>query len=466
MPIAALCLLGAIPLVDLQILTGNPWAAFLSLPLLAGYFAFSWGRLMLVARILLILCAGLVVFMALRPDGVPVLVEAIGRGGIFPALVAMLGLLRAAANASPTTAAAGALLVRQPPGRRYLALTLGGHIFGILLNIGGLALLVDMTRRANTREAGFGDDRIVAMRERRMTLAVMRGFACIALWSPLGMAMNLLLASVPGLAWADIAPWGATTAVLYMALGYLFDRWENPRPTRPPTDVVDPVGIPALLRLIGHIVALSVAAFAAEELLGLTFQAALVNLVPLHAACWLVALALSPAGSGERGREGIGAFVLRRLRDDGVARWPTYANEVAVFAASGFLGVVLSTLAPREALQTAIAALALPPGLFAALLTLLVVVLGFCGLNPMISASILAATVTSLDVPGLGHEHVVLAVALGWALVIGVAPLMSSLVMTAALIGRRSREVGLIWNGRFSLAALGLGMLWVALVRP
>ena len=53
----------------------------------------------------------------------------------------------------------GRYLVNQPPGRRYLALTFGGHIFGILLNMGGLALLASMLeagetlgRRAATRD--------------------------------------------------------------------------------------------------------------------------------------------------------------------------------------------------------------------------------------------------------------------------------------------------------------------------
>ena len=350
-------------------------------------------------------------------------------------------------GASDTATAAGALLTRQPPSRRYLALTVGGHIFGILLNIGGLALLIDMTRRANTLEAGNGEQRIVELRERRMTLAVMRGFACIALWSPLGLALNLLLASVSDLAWIDVAPYGFASALGFMALGFAFDRFEFPRPTRPRAIVDDPKGLPALFKLIGHIGALSGLAMLAEMVTNRPFQAILVNLVPVYATLWLTGIAVS----GKKG--GVFGFTLQHLRDNGVARWPNYANEISIFAASGFLGVVLAALAPRQALQAAFAAASLPPGVIAAGLACAVVALGFIGLNPMISASILAATLDSISVPGLSHAHAVLALALGWTCVIGTAPLMSSLVMASSLIGRSSSEVGLAWNGRFTIAA-------------
>ncbi len=447
-PAAAWCLLALAPAVDAQALFGWNWAALLATPLLIGYFVLCWDRITLNAKILLLLCLALCVVVLTRVDGFALLAKAIARMSFFPVFVAMLGLLRAAAGASDTASAAGALLARQPPSRRYLALTVGGHIFGILLNIGGLALLIDMTQRANTLEAGNGDPRIVALRERRMTLAVMRGFACIALWSPLGLALNLLLASMPDLPWIEIAPYGFAAALGFMALGFVFDRFEFPRPTRPRAVVDDPKGLPALFKLIGHIGALSGLAMLAEMLTGRPFQAILVNLVPVYAALWLLGIAVGQ----KKGH--VFAFTVNHLRRDGVARWPNFANEISIFAASGFLGVVLAALAPRQALQAAFAAAALPPGVIAAGLTCSVVALGFLGLNPMISTSILAATLYSISVPGLSHAHAVLALALGWTCVIGAAPLMSSLVMTASLIGRSSSEVGLAWNGRFTIAAV------------
>lgn len=456
--LAALCLGVLLPLVDIHVLTGWSWGPLLSAPLLAGYFVFSRDRIQLPGRILLLLCISLGAYVMMRDGGYATLVQALGRMTFFPAFVAMLGLLRAAADASDTAAAAGAYLVRQPPARRYAALSFGAHVFGILLNIGGLALLLDMTKRANTLEAGFGEQRVVDLRERRMTLAVMRGFSCIALWSPLGLALNLLLACVPDLAWIDVAPYGLLAAIAFMTLGFIFDRIEYPRSTRPLAGEPDVAGLKALGKMVGHIVALSGLALAAELAFDKPFQAILINLVPLYAAVWLLA-------NGWTRKANVLSFAGKALKTGGFDRWPGYANEIAVFAASGFLGVVLAALAPREALQLAITAAALPAGAVAAGLAGAVVVLGFIGVNPMISASILAAVMAQVTVPGLSHAQMVLALAGGWTCVIGVAPLMSSLVMTSGIIGRRSREVGLIWNGRFSLAAVSLWLLALLVMR-
>jgi hypothetical protein len=456
---AAACLLVMAPLVDADVLGGWRPGAVLSMPLLAAYFFLSRHRLATNARIMLALCVGFGALMLFRPEGAAVLLRAAERMTFFPVFVAMLGLLRAAADSSDTAARAGAMLVRQPPGRRYAALTAGGHIFGILLNIGGLSLLLDMTKRANTLEAGFGDPHIVELREKRMTLAVMRGFACIALWSPLGLALNLLLASVPGLAWVDVAPYGLGVALIFMILGFVLDRLESPMPRRAIVKEPDPAGRQALLKLVGHILALSGLTLTADLATGLSFQAILINLVPIYALVWLLV-------TGFARKDGkIWSFAGRALIDGGLARWSGFANEIAVFAASGFLGVVLVALAPRALIQHAIIAAALPPGVLAAGLAGSVIALGFLGINPMISTSILAGTMASLAVPGLSNANIVLALAGGWAIVIGLAPLMSSLVMTAALIGRRSSEVGLRWNLRFSLAAAAFWLTALIFIR-
>ena len=455
---AALSLAVLLPLVDADVLLGWRWAGALATPLLIVYFVCCWPRIMVTAKALLLLCCALGLLVLLRPSGGDTLLAALSRMTFFPAFVAALALLRAAADASATVERAGRLLVNQPPSRRYAALTAGGHIFGILLNIGGLALLLDMTKRANTLDAAFGEVRVVELREKRMTLAVLRGFSSIAFWSPLGLALNLLLACMPDVAWADVAPYGFAAAVLFMALGLVFDLLENPRATRPRAARADPGGAWAVAALVAHIAALSGLALAAEFLTHFSFQAILINLVPLYAVAWLI-------GSALRQRRAPLCHAARTLRDKGVARWSNYANEIAIFAASGLLGVILADLAPRAALESAIVSLDAPAGVFAAGLSLAVVGAGLLGINPMISASILAATLSSITVPGLSEANILLALAGGWACIIGFGPLMSSLVMASAVIGRPPALVGLKWNGRFVPAAILLWCLALLLVR-
>ncbi len=180
--------------------------------------------------------------------------------------------------------------------------------------------------------------------------------------------------------------------------------------------------------------------------------------MPLYAVGWLV-------GSAMKRRVAPLPHAGRALLERGVARWPNYANEIAIFAASGLLGVILSDLAPRDTLEAAIAAAAAPAGVFAAGLSLTVFLAGLLGVNPMISASILAATLSTIAVPGLSQANIILALAGGWACIIGLAPLMSSLVMAASVIGRPPSLVGLRWNGRFVVAALILWTLALLVIR-
>src|SRR6516225_1742620 len=138
----ALALVTALTLAEL--LGGWRQAAVIGMAPLIAYLGLAWGRLMINARILIVFCAGLAVLAAMRPDASTILTAASVRSIYLPAFIAMLGLLRAAASGSEVVAAAGRHLVNQPPRRRYLALSLGGQVFGILFNVGGLALLIDM----------------------------------------------------------------------------------------------------------------------------------------------------------------------------------------------------------------------------------------------------------------------------------------------------------------------------------
>lgn len=458
LPAAALVLLFMLPFVDLGMLVDSPRLGAVGAPLLVAYFVFTWRALARVAKALLLICLVLSMVVMLRPGGVDLLVQAAARFTFLPAFIAMLSLLRTAADQSATTAEAGAMLVRQPPGRRYLALTAGGHIFGILLNLGGLALLLDMTRKANTLEAGFGEQRIVDIRERRMTLAVMRGFSCIALWSPLGLALNLLLTNVPGLSWFAVAPYGLLAALAFMALGYVFDRLEYPAAQRPPMKGDEQAGLHAILVMVGHIALLSGLTLAAELVTHLSFQAVLINVVPVYALGWLLA-----EYRGQPREGGALRFVLASFRA-GVARWPGQANEIAIFGASGLLGVVLTALIPQAAVESAILALAPGPGVLAAGIAGTVILLGVAGINPLISASILAATLSTMNLP-ISNASLVLALGGAWTIVIGMGPMLSMLVMIGGIIHRTPREIAFEWNLRFSIAAAVLWLVALLVIR-
>lgn len=438
---------------------------FVPSPVLAGlgggalvlFLALAWRQFGVGTWVPLLLSATVLVLALLR--GVPseMLWRALDRTLFLSALIAMLGTLRAAAAIAPEVRAAGVFVTRQPASRRYLALTLGGHLFGVLINFGGLALLLDLTRRsmAEDRDAQLPPQMREA-RLRRMTLAVIRGFSMISLWSPFGFATNAILITLPGVRYSDFGPVGFGMSFVFVAIGWAFDRRDGrrfrlmgaPRPSPPPGSWRGAVW------LVGHVLALGAGVFLGHLLTPLGFQQALILAVPCYALVW--------AGwSGRRATGGAGAGIGAAAR----ASWERLSAlgaEVGVFASAGFLPVVILALIPAEELRGAISVLGLGPVPLALGVCLSVFGLALIGINPIITASVLGAIAARLAVPGLSNAAIALAITGGWTAVIGLSPFITTLVIGAAIVGRSSRILGPIWNGAYCLTILALWMAGLA----
>jgi len=241
-----------------------------------------------------------------------------------------------------------------------------------------------------------------------------------------------------------------TCTAAFIGLGWFFDRLQRPKGIIAPAVTKVPGGAAAVAAVIGHVTAVTALTWLTEFALNLSFQTALLASVPAYAFAW--SFAIRQAQTDPKPLANAAQIMLRK----GVGAFPAYVNEIAVFAASGFLGAVLVALVPRETLQTFFMSFSLPPGVFAALLCVAVAAMGFIGLNPMISATILASAVSSAELPGLPNTAVVLAIAAGWACTVVASPVNSALVMTAFIAERSPWTVAVTWNGRFALAALCL----------
>lgn len=179
----------------------------------------------------------------------PVLLDAMGRMVFLGALIAVLGTLRAAAALAREVALAGAFLTGQPAARRYLALNFGGHAFGVLINFGGLAVLLDIARRSlDTAEARSLPPGIREIKLRRMTMAIIRGFALIALWSPMGFATNVILITLPDISYAQFGPLGFAMSFVFVLVGWAFDAVEGRRYRGTPVPRIAPPPEPGAAR--------------------------------------------------------------------------------------------------------------------------------------------------------------------------------------------------------------------------
>ncbi len=433
---------------------GSDPAKYTAAAALVAYVAREWARLRGNARMLVFVCAALALWVGVRAHSPLPALEGLARATFYPAFLGALGFLRDAAAASPMVERAGRYLVDRPPARRYAALTFGGHIFGVLINMGGLALIASMVQQANTLAAAGGDPVRRAIRERRMATAVLRGFSAMPMWCPLSITMALLFSLTPQAHWSDYAPYGIGLTMLYLAFGWLVDFLSYPRGgaqvARP-----DSGGWIAIAVMVAQVGVITIVALLLERWTGVRFIAHMLVVAPLFALGWSIAQHWS-AGVAR----GVAALAGQSQRN-----MPTYANEVTLFATSAFMGAMVAALLPPDAAPHLFAALHLSVDGFLVVMVLVVAGLGIVGVNPMITLTLILGSLAHAPIDGLSPLRLVVTAAGAWALSLGCSPLNGSMVMFANIIGVRSETVAFRWNGAFALTTIALFCLAVYFVK-
>lgn len=423
---------------------------------LVVYLVLCWRRFTGAAWLTTGLCAGLLVVVLIRGIPAAALLEGLSRMLFLAALLAGMGFLRTAAGSDPQITRAGHYLTAQPPGRRYLGLSFGSQFLGMLVNFGGLAILLEMTKQSIEAQRGRLPDSVLEWRLRRMTTASLRGFSLLPLWSPIGVGVNALLLAMPGLRYADLIAGGLAGCALLTLWGWLLDRRTAPKTPVPPGDA--PPSAAPVLSLVAHILLLGLSIAVVKMISGASFQSALLIAIPLYSIGW----AIWAQRRLSRPRRAAGGLLTASFH-----RFPFAAAEIGVFASAGLLSVLALQIVPTDAVHSALLILK-QPWLLIVALNVTVFVLATFGVNPIITASVLATLVSQAEVPGLGDAPVALALAGAWSTVMGFTPAVTTVAFASAIIGRPARTVGLRWNGVYCLSAFALwtGIIagWVAIM--
>jgi hypothetical protein len=379
------------------------------------------------------------------------------RGASYAAFFVALTTLRDAAETSPLVRRCGQHLVAQPPGRRYAALTAGGHMFGITLSYGAIELLAAMVMRANTIEAAGGSQAVRAIRARRMLLAIYRGFCVMNCWSPINIMTAVVSTAVPAAPMRLLLPIAFVVAVGMAALGWLEDRLSGARlQTRGGTRPVTTESWLIHSRVIGLILLVMLLAEATAVLFGISVVAGVTLVVPLIAAAWLTVQSWRFAGPARYRLPGL----LRRRAERFLLRVPTIRAEATVLGASGFMGVAIGNLLPATGLTPLIASL--PPLTMPLLIPLLLIGTGQLGLNPVAMVALVGAVVPDPSALGLPPAVLAFACMLGWGLGVTMTPMSSSAIITARWAEVSPWTVTSSWNAPFAASALLLA--WIAIV--
>lgn len=413
-----------------------------------------------------------VLFLALFGIGMIGVVRASDPGGLFlagwrrgagyGAFFLALSSLRDAAETSPLVRRCGQHLVAQAPGRRYAALTGGGHLFGIILSYGAIELLGAMVMRANTLEASGGSTHIQSMRSRRMLMAIYRGFCVMNCWSPLNLMTAVVSTAVPAAPMRLLLPIAFVVSIAMTVLGWLEDRLSARRRgglTERAGQTNESWAIHA--RIVAFVMAVMVLAEAGSILFGVSLVAVVTLLVPMVGLGWILVQMREFLRRGTPGAAwGRGLGVLRRRAGRFVLRIPQFRGEATVLATSGFMGVAVGGALPHAALTPMIGHL--PAFAVPLLVPVLLIATGQLGLNPVAVIALLGAAMPDPMLFGIPPAVLAFACMLGWGLAVNMTPMSASAITTARWAGVSPWTVSTAWNAAYTASALVLA--WVAIL--
>jgi hypothetical protein len=418
---------GICVLAIIEAFVGARWLLLITVGLIFLYLALEFRNIPVKQRI-----AGVALFTigaaAAYSSGTfqETVIEGVARSRIFLLLFFSVAWLQLPVGQSPSLKSARNAIMNQPPGRRFLGLSVGVHILGALLNVAAVGLLSPILK-----------DRSDEVLHRRLSLAIMHGFTSASAWSPFYIGMIVVLVAIPTITWEEIAVQGVVMAVVMILGAWVFDRLRYPRKKTldaTPEKVSGPpvkIGKTALLllSLIGSVMlTLNVANVSIPVALGLA--------CPPFALIWYFT-------QRERGTDRVQPLV--SMIQKVITGLSNLRNEALMFVAANVFGIGVASMIPTENLSAHLDALL--PWMDARIIAIAVVFLfcGFIGLHPVIVVLSLGA-ILSPEIIGL-RDWVLGLIFLGcWGLTTMMSPYSGTTLIMSRFTGVPSHIIGWTWT--------------------
>ena len=408
----------------------------------------GWSRRIFVVVGLALLAAAI----ATRADWLAITEAALRTGAFIAAFFIAITFLRSASNSSLSIETCGRFLAAQPPGRRYAALTVGGHLFGLVLNYGAISLLGGLAE-ANARTEPNAEIR--NHRIRRMLLAIQRGFISTLSWSPLAFSTAISTSIITEASWADAVGVCMVSSVILAGIGWTLDTIFKPRLTTPAPPRAKPPGSWAsLLPMLALLALLVVAVGGLHFATGIRAVGIVMLIVPLISLGW-IAMQNWRAGplqtAAKRAAQHMGSLAL-------------YRSELVLLVMAGIIGTLGSQLLSPVIAASGLDLAALPGWLLLASMVWVIPLAGFIGMNPILSVSLIAPLLPSAEAMGVAPAAIITALTSGWALSGATSPYTATTLMVGAIGHVSAWRVGVKWNGAYALVCAIVLSAWVATV--
>ncbi len=392
--------------------------------------------------------------------------KAISRAAFFGAFLSALAFIRLAAQRSQIVQRCGQLVVNQPPSRRYGIISISSYLFGNVLNFGVLHLLGMMIEKGNTIEAAGGKPRVQNMRRKRMSLALLRGFALLPLASPFSLALTLMLANMPQLQWEPLMLMGGTVAIVLFFIGWLMDYLQNPTPnsslaqvttvvsTSKEKKVASPSSWKDALPFLAIIIGIFILSISVEKIVDVSLSVAILSVFPVVGLVWF--LFENPPW---RNVSTFNIFVkdLPHVIND-------LRSEVAIIAGACFFGAIMTEVIPKETVIGLLEVLALSEVMLSIVLCIFVALIAHLGISPFISATFLASVLAPLLAGQYSPEMIALGLMSGWSLATSGSPVSITALIVSAISGQNNQVLAYQWNALYSLISLAVMCLWIVVL--
>lgn len=433
--------------------SGNTQSLTLSSAALVAFICLQWSAFSRREHLLVSASVALTVLAYWRLDFAgPALLAAVHKAAFLAAFMMLLATLREGASRSPSVTSLGRWVSSRPPGRRYISISVGAQMLGILLNFGALNLLGPLLAKGAQSSANSA---VREWRLRRQLVAMGQGFAWLIAWSPTAVTGATAAAVISASQPLYISSIGFVAAFGAVLIGWLFDKHlggiaraalgQNSLPADFAASKLPVQAAQRFALLCGALIALSI-------LVVFSFKVALIPALmlcsPLVSLLWLE---LQQRRQKQKGR----ASALLLL--DG---FRSGATDALVLACGGYMGLVMATLVDAPWLAEQLALQDWPAALIYCLVMAIIPLLSNLAIPPILSVTFIGSVLNAAALQSIDANLLASALVIGWVLnlngsVFGIASMINSRVS-----GHTARELAWGWHGVLSL----LTWFWCSLL--
>ena len=312
----------------------------------------------------------------------------------------------------------------------YLFSTAAAGSIGAVMNVGTLPILYDLTDTPSFKP--FDEVRLKALS---------RGFVMAFMWSPYFISMALVL-SYFDVSWLQLFPIGLAITVMMMAIGFLNERKKN-TPIPKISSIESSVTLGAAKRKVFELALILLAVTAAiliiENLTGLS----VLTIVPLTAIAVSVVWSLLLGTPRE---------LFENLQGYASGKITSMGNELSIFIMAGAFGTALLNNGADDWIRYLLETLNITHVLLLIpVMALLMTIPSWIGIHPIITATVLAITLSNS--PLFAEDHLYLGVGLfaSWMLAILTSPFSGLNLLLAAISRKSSVYIAFKMNFKFAL---------------